>query len=296
MTAPAPPEATCRAWCAAIRAHHPADLAALAQLGIAPVLGGRNNAVYRCADGTETCCVKVYRTDGRRRDEREWRALAFLAAHRPGLAPRPFHREPDPDLPIVAMEWLPGEPLLGLPRDDRRLAALAARLGELHALTPADGDFPDEAEASAAKILARVGRWAADGPPNVRAPLGRWLAGDDPARLGTPAPPVFGVADPNLANWLWDEATGALRRVDLEYAGWSDLASELADLAEGPWARALPDADWLAFARGFPALDWGRFAAARRLFALFWVGLFAERGDDRLDGQIARATALLEGR
>lgn len=286
------------AWLGAIRAHHRgAGVAAppLVARGIAPIAGGRNNALYRCAHGGRVCCVKVYRADGRRRDEREWRALTYLHRHRPGLAPEPYRHAPDRDAPLVAMEYLPGEPLPIPPRDARHLAALAAQLGRIYALAPGDGPFPHAGDSAPGKIIARMERWAAQERPGVGARLGRWLASADRDLLRQPAPAVFGLADPNPLNWLWDGATGNLRRVDLEYAGWCDLENELADLIEGPWARDVPDAAWLAFAGQFAPRDPARFAAARRMFAHFWIGIFAERGDDRLPRQIARATALMEG-
>lgn len=300
MTVALPGTRECRSWFATIREHHQSGAGSEAwapgQAGITPLTGGRNNTLYRCTRDGRTCCVKVYRADGRQRDEREWYALTFLDTHLPGLAPRPLRHEPDDRFPLVAMEYLPGTPLLDQPIDTQRLAALAARLTQIYALTPSSGDFPYVGESAPEKIIARIEQWAASDPQGVGDLLGRWLASADVALLRMPAAPVFGLADPNLLNWLWDDATGTLRRVDLEYAGWCDLESELADLVEGPWARGLADADWLAFARSFADLDRARFAAARRLFALFWVGLFAARGNERLSQQRTRATTLLEER
>lgn len=298
MTLPLPTPTTCHDWLTLVQSHHRPggrpDLATLAQAGITPLTGGLNNTLYLCERDGRACCIKLYRTDGRQRDEREWHALTFLATHLPGVAPRPLHHAPDDHVPMVAMEYLPGTPLLALPLTNRHLGALAAQLRQLATLTPSTGPLPHDGLGSSLAILARTERGIATAPPNLRPLLARWLASDDPATLRCQAPPIFGLSDPNLANWLWDDESGTLGRVDLEYAGWSDLAGELASLIEGPWARALPDTTWLAFAAQFPDLDPTRFAAARRLFALFWVNIFAGRNDARLSAQIARAITLLE--
>ena len=286
----------CEAWFARIRAQHrsaaPLDLGELAAAGINPIAGGGNNTIYRCEDGEWACCVKLYRTDGRRRDEREWRALVLCAEHLPGLAPRPFAYSPDEQVPLVAMEYLPGTPLRGLTLAQGHLDALAERLRQIYAITPDVADYPDQSTGAATALLARVEAWATVATPPVRDLLDRWLAGDDPRRLRQPAASVFGVGDPNLANWLWDGVT--LRRIDLEYAGWCDLASELADLVEGPWARALPDAAWPLFVARFGELDQERFAAARRLMAHFWLALFDVRNSSQLEQQFARVQRLME--
>lgn len=298
MTSPRPTPATTLDYVALVRAHHrndgTIDLGALALHGIAPLPGGRNNTLYRCLTDDGPCCIKVYRTDSRRRDEREWHTLTFLATHLPGIAPRPLHHAPNDRLPMVAMEYLPGKPLHTLPLTDQHLAALATQYRQLAAITPATAPFPYHAHGTVPAILTRVEHWAATAPTDLRPLVARWLAGTDPATLRRETPPCFGHSDPNLANWLWDDHSATFRRVDLEYAGWSDLTGELADLIEGPWARLLPDPTWLTFAAQFPNLDQTRFAAARRLFALFWVTIFATHSDSRLPAQLTRAATLLE--
>lgn len=296
MNRTAPTEARCEAWFASIRAQHRSDkspdLAELARAGITPIVGGGNNTLYRCEHGNQDCCIKLYRTDDRRRDEREWQAINFLAMHVPGLAPRPFAHSRDADLPLVAMEYLPGTPLRSLKVEQHQLDALAERLRQIYAITPETADYPDQSTGAATALVARVEAWAETATPPVRALLERWLAGDDPAGLRQPAAPVFGTGDPNLANWLWDGAE--LRRIDLEYAGWCDLANELADLVEGPWARILPDETWSAFVARFDALDRDRFAAARRLLAHFWLALFDARDSAQLAQQFARVQTVME--
>jgi thiamine kinase-like enzyme len=67
------------------------------------------------------------------------------------------------------------------------------------------------------------------------------------------APAVFGRGDPNPANSLWDGVR--LGIVDLENAGWTDRAVDLADLVEH-----------------------ARLLAARRMFAFFWLALCLRAG------------------
>ena len=43
--------------------------------------------------------------------DREWKCLSLLAAHAPGVSPRPVRREFEGDAPIVVMERLDGTPL-----------------------------------------------------------------------------------------------------------------------------------------------------------------------------------------
>jgi hypothetical protein len=57
---------------------------------VQPLSGGRNNAAYRWESPDGPVCVKVYRVDDRRRAEREWLSLAFLASHHVASAPLPL--------------------------------------------------------------------------------------------------------------------------------------------------------------------------------------------------------------
>ena len=98
-----------------------------------------------------------------------------------------------------------------------------------------------------------------------------WRKGDDPALLLEPAPQAFSRGDPNLANCSWSRQR--LRIVDFEYSGWSDRATDLADLVEHVQSRGTPDESWEWFVEQFnmSGSEWSRFQAARRLSALFWL-------------------------
>ncbi len=82
---------------------------------------------------------------------------------------------------------------------------------------------------------------------------------------------MFGHADGNLANHLWDGRRVAL--VDFEDAGRSDRAFELADAAEHVSMRLGAGVDAQAFLARFdlsPA-EHVRLNGFRRLFGLFWL-------------------------
>jgi hypothetical protein len=125
-----------------------------------------------------------------------------------------------------------------------------------------------------------------------------WISGPDPDLLDSPTPIVFGRGDPNLRNCLWNGRT--LRLIDLEYAGWSDRAYELADLIEHPESRATPDTTWQAFVDRFDLrnLERQRLHAARRLLALFWTSRMLpsphEQACPRFAAQVQRTATLLE--
>jgi hypothetical protein len=294
----------------------PADRRRLEALGWRALPGGMNNVVYALQDSESSggsgspLVFKCYRVDGRDRAGREWRALRVLAAHGGGLAPRPVAYDPDGACPVIVMALVPGEPLRGRPLTPDRLRALAELRRHLYNLTP-------ESEAasrialppvvgSVAAIAARVRaahpalRASADAPARELAGLvASWTAGPDPGLLAAPAPAVFSAGDGNLANYLWDGRR--LRRLDFEYSGWSDRAVDLADLVEHDGSRATPDDAWGAVVEGFALSlpEQARFAAARRLWALFWAVLLCGRAgpnppdQGRFAAQLTRAARLL---
>ncbi|HEX8861446.1 MAG TPA: phosphotransferase [Actinomycetes bacterium] len=213
----------------------------------------------------------------------------MLARHAPGLAPLP-HLLDQAAPPLVAMELLPGRPL-GARLDARQLAALAGVHATLHRITPAITPLPLEPVVGRPPaLLARAG--AMLDPGGARRPDAgplrrgavrlwrRWSTGPDPGRLLAPAAAVFGRGDPNLANSLWDGTRVAI--VDLEYAGWTDRAVDLADLVEHAQARGTPDDDWASLVGRFELdpREHARLLAARRLLAFFWLALSLRDGQD----------------
>jgi aminoglycoside phosphotransferase (APT) family kinase protein len=211
------------------------------------------------------------------------------------------------------MGWIAGEPLGGRHLRQTQLTALRERVMAVHAIRPVHsvGVLP-AALGTASAILGRIRQ---DGvallarQSHGRDALGQeelwtlwqdWLGSPDPATLAAPAPVVFSRGDPNLMNCLWDN--GHLRLVDFEHSGWSDRATDLADLVEHVQSRATPDDDWLAFVDGFTlgGAERRRFEAAQRMFALFWALLLwrmeqaGQAGTRSFADQLPRAHMLLQ--
>src|SRR5712692_930254 len=275
------------AW---VRAHHrDAELPA----GLRRLSGGMNNRVY-ASDGV---CVKLYKIDDRRRWEREWRALTFLADAGIEIAPRPLWYDPNGSPPAVAMELLSGEPLHELPIGAGELTALGEALTTLHQ-APGVNTYPTtvfgtpemfvELVALAAQRLVHLEHDPL--APESAARLQAWLALDDRNLLAGSAPPAFSRGDANLANCLWDAKR--VRIIDFEYAGQSDVAFDLGDLVEHTNAQHVPEQAWAPFLGRFDLDTAGRrrFMDARRLVAHVWLTIFwrpaANRRADRIAQQV----------
>ena len=225
--------------------------------------------------------TKRYRASKPGAAEREWRALTLLAEHAPGLAPEPIAFEPG----VVRMSRLDGEPLRGLPVTGEHLTALAGALAELHAAVPRPvlrevPVRPWQREAVRDWLRGQGARWRSRDPLADRAVREglRWLEGWRPD--GSGVRPVFGGGDGNLANFLWDG--GRVRVVDFEDSGRSDLAYELAELAEhvSMWAdRAEVGAELVARLE-LSAAEERRLRGCRRLQALIWLFLLAQDDPD----------------
>jgi len=299
---------------AAIRHHHldaatEHDRALLGGADLRRLTGGRNNAAYACRVGEQHACVKVYRVDERNRAQREWRALTALAELQLPDAPKPYGYAPDPVLPVVIMQLVGGAPLGDRALTDPQLTALHDALARLFQITP--GALPHVAlpavSTDARHMRRRVEHaYHALTTTNTIRPVARqalhcwqaWIASTDPELLAASTPTVFGRGDPNLRNCLWDGHT--LRLIDLEYAGWSDRAHELADLIEHPESRATPDTTWQIFIDRFdlPNLEHQRLHAARRLLALFWTTRMwpnpHQPASPRFTAQVHRTTELVQ--
>ncbi|MGN9836561.1 phosphotransferase family protein [Nonomuraea sp. H19] len=164
--------------------------------------------------------------------EREWRALQLLAEHAPGLTPAPIAFEDG----VVSMSRIDGVSLRGLiAREAVHAVALAEALTEMYAAVPHPvletiPVRPWQRAAVADWIRRRAAAWQPRDPLADRAVKEglRWLKSWRPGESGVR--PVFGAGDGNLANFLWDGAR--VRIVDFEDSGRSDLAFELAELAE----------------------------------------------------------------
>lgn len=286
---------------ASTRAFHrqPAAVSATIQR----LAGGMNNAVYRVQLADQPVCVKLYKIDERQRAEREWQALCWLAERGLGIVPQPLGFSPDPELPAVVMEFVPGVSLSDQQPGSRGVAALAATLKQFYALTPEISAYPHTVLGTPLGLMQRVESWLSQLADRTDEPLvaqilataAQWDSKADRTILAMPAPLVFSRGDPNLANCLWDGQR--VRCVDLEYSGWSDVAFDLADLIEAQPSRHISDPVWERFIDSFALHDTAqrRLSAARRLCAVFWISLLWrrwERGEPvehELAAQIRRA-------
>ena len=274
--------------------------------------GGRNNSLFAFQHSGKPLCLKLYQVDTRQRAGTEWHALTWLSSHGYHFAPRPFHHYADASPPAVVLEFIDGT-WLGEQRLSRtQLESLVEAHQQMYSITPDSPDGRFRPATGNARVMVRrvtTGEWGTD--PTAGDALAQeahalwqtWRKGDDPALLLEPAPLVFSRGDPNLANCSWSRQR--LRIVDFEYSGWSDRATDLADLVEHVQSRGTPDESWEWFVEQFnmSGSEWSRFQAARRLSALFWLmKMWARRAlepsgrkDQRFVSQLLRARSLCAG-
>jgi aminoglycoside phosphotransferase (APT) family kinase protein len=252
-------------------------------------------------------CAKIYRVDERRRAEREWLSLAFLAGHQAGSAPLPLWADPHPRQPAIGMSFVPGRPFAETGERRQPLRALAG-VQRQYAELPLHGELSTlERIDSATHYVRRITSiWA----PVIRShpqdaltrdllqTLSWWEDGGDAAVLAEPARRIFSRGDSNLLNWLWDGSRVGV--VDFEFAGYSDLAFDCADLTEHISSRqaGIDDQAWaeITCLAGLGGGDQRRFEAARRTCALRWLAVLWKQRDTRTEeftGQFDRARRLI---
>jgi hypothetical protein len=266
----------------------------LLTIGAQPLSGGRNNAAYQWESADGPVCVKIYRVDDRRRAEREWLSLDFLSGHHVQGAPAPLWADPDPGQPAIAMTFLPGRPFPET--GDRRgplraLAAVQRQYAELP--LPAELAALERIDSASHYIHRITSIWAPVISSHPRDALTRdllqilseWEDSGDAAVLAEPARRIFSRGDSNLLNWLWDGAS--IRVVDYEFAGYSDLAFDCADLTEHISSReaGIDDQAWaeIVSLAGLSGHDRRRFEAARRTCALRWLAVLWKQRDTRTE-------------
>ncbi|MFE3455980.1 phosphotransferase [Nocardiopsis aegyptia] len=227
--------------------------------------------------------IKRYRSWGRGEHQHEWRALTLLAEHAPGLAPLPLEFVADPPPPVVIMSRLGGVPLRGQVVGPERVAEMARALNELHAaIPPHELDALPPSSWNPAAAVSKARAWSAEeagsgtGWDSTVAQAfsagARWV--NDyrlDALVGARSDPVFGLADGNLANYLWDGTRVQL--VDFEDSGRSDRSFELAELVEHPstWVDSHIDVPALLACVELPRAEEERFLALRRVLAFLWL-------------------------
>jgi hypothetical protein len=224
--------------------------------------------------------TKTYRFWSLGEHRREWAALELLDRHAPGLAPRPLTADLDAEPPSITMTRLPGRPLGGERLSPGETTALANSMRALHAAIP-----PDQLRAMAPRHLHAdsfmtavrelVSKAAYDGGAAGVVPalsLARAWLEQAVVESETPAHDrVFGLADGNLANCLWDGTRVML--VDFEDAGMSDRCFELADMLEHPsvFVGDLLDPDALLETFDLDEEQRTRVLHFRRVFSCFWL-------------------------
>jgi hypothetical protein len=265
---------------------------ALQALHLGPLAGGRQNAVYLWTplDGPEAVIKLYYKTDDRRRLDREWAALTLLAAHGSRNVPAPLWIDPHPTEPAIGMTRLHGEPLLDAADRPDALFGLAQTTAHIRAV-PLSGLLADLPRIDSAVHYMRrlTGEWPqllaaqpADSlTPTMQHLLTAWRRSDDAELLAQPTEPVLSRGDANLVNWL-RTATGSAC-VDFEFAGCSSVAFDGADLIEHISSRAIPDTIWAALLPelGIDHTNHHAFAAAQRTCALRWLAVLWKQRDRR---------------
>ena len=266
--------------------------AALPDLGLRPLAGGRNNQVFAWSGPDGEVCLKLYRTDKRDRAACEYRALVHVTACGVAATPEPLWHDPDPELPAVAMTMVGGRPVSGLAEPTAALRTAAPLLGQLREipLGPFAGMPRIDPAAHHVKRITEV--WPAqleecDNEPltaDMWSLLGAWDQRSDAAVLDESAPRVFSRGDSNLLNWLWDEPNIYL--VDWEFAGYSDTAYDAAELVEHLSAHAIDDRLWISLLPDLGIVDVAtsrRFLAAQRTVALRWLSVLWKQRNERVD-------------
>ncbi len=265
----------------------------LSDLGLTPLPGGHNNRVYRWDSPEGPVCLKLYRTDKRNRSGSEALALVHLEQHGVGGVPRVLWHDDHDVLPAAALTLLPGAPLEADAHLGKPWPALIETMREM--LDVPVGPFAELPRSeSADHYIHRITQvWApalreTEPDPLTRdleAMLAVWEETGDARTLATPAPQVFSHGDSNLLNWLWNEQDGTISVVDFEFAGYSDLAYEAAELIEHISIRHIDDDTLRALVAdlGVDSEHRERFLAAQRICALRWLAVLWKQRHKRAE-------------
>ena len=283
----------------------------LTALGLHALDGARNNLVYRHQpEGeAEPSIIKLYyKTDERRRVERESAALTLLTQHGVARVPRLLWQDEHPRTPALGMTVMPGIPLPELTNPASALPGFVATWQRIHAVAPTGllAGLPRIDDSS--HFIARLtGQWPdqlaqSEGDPQTPEMLQllkAWQHSGDADVLAVAQPAAFSRGDANLLNWLahGDEVAA----VDFEFAGYSDAAYDVAELVEHISARVIDDEAW---ARVVPDLgvttpaQRSRYQAAARTVALRWLAVLWKQRFKRADeftAQLERVHRLQRG-
>ena len=234
--------------------------------------------------------VKQFRSCADDEHIREWRALTLLNQYSPDLAPALLSADLSADPPVVIMSRLPGEPLRGGMVQPEQVHAMARTLASMFDAIPVPvaSQLPSRLW-SQGQVEEGIRSWAqalpADAPAAISSAVTEGLRWLDASRLRScpqeAVPAVFGQADGNLANFLWDG--GRVRLVDFEDSGRSDRAYELADVTEhvAAWVDTEFDAELFLDHFQLTKAEELRLSECRRLFALMWLLALAREDPQR---------------
>lgn len=195
-----------------------------------------SSAVWRLTSASGVCWYLKRHSSGRFHE----REVAALQGWARALGPRrvPELAAADPDLLVMVVTAVPGQPVLGsrLSADEEsevhgQAGLLLARLRE--------SPVPPGADAGASRLISRVDRHL-DQAGGLLTSAQRALARDCASRLAYLGPHVPAVAshgDFQPRNWLWDPAAGRLGVIDWERAEPAAAVRDLVRLEYGPWDR-----------------------------------------------------------
>src|SRR5262249_847917 len=265
--------------------------AALSRLGLRPLTGGMQNDLYLWTSPHHgDVVIKLYVKTDRLRVQREWAALRLLRPHGLRTVPAPLWLEEAPVEPAIGMTRLHGQPLLQDADQLTALRALAHTTTHLQAvpLTGLLAGLPriDTGEHYLVRLRQAWPELLASQPEDPLTPLMQqllavWQRSGDTDLVTAPATPGLSHADANLVNWMATDDGAAC--VDFEYAGFSNIVFDAADLIEHISARVVPDSTWTQLLPDLGITDANRhhFAANQRTCALRWLAILWKQRDHR---------------
>ncbi|WP_245712585.1 phosphotransferase family protein [Micromonospora nigra] len=275
-----------------VRAGADDDLdAALSALDLRPLTGGMQNDLYLwTSPHGEDVVIKLYVKTDRQRVEREWAALTLLAPHQLGTVPVPLWHDDAPPEPAIGMTRLHGQPLLEAADQLAALRALARTTAQLQAvpLTGLLAKLPriDTGEHYMVRLTQSWPELLAGQPndpltPAMQQLLAAWQRSGDADLVAAPAAPILSRGDANLLNWMTTDNGAAC--VDFEYAGFSNVAFDAADLIEHISGRAVSDGIWTQLLPdlGVTGANRRQFGANQRTCALRWLAVLWKQRDRR---------------
>lgn len=192
------------------------------------------SAVWRLSSASGGCWYLKRHSSGRFHE----REVAALRNWAPALGPGrvPELAAADPEILVMVVTAVPGEPVLDLQlstREEQQVHRQAGQmLGRLHEnrLVPGAGE-------DASRLTSRVDAHL-DQAGGLLTPAQRAMVRDCASRLAWLGPRVPAVAshgDFQPRNWLWDTASGRLGIIDWERAEPAPAVRDLVRLEYGPW-------------------------------------------------------------